>query len=355
VPKDLLSFEDSAAYGAKLANVESVSSYPGVPRITDKIKSFETINVLEMDSQQAALTASIGSVLGGKRTFVPMSSANSVQEFHMLSHMRLPVVAANISGSLGVNTLNSGTSDVMGLRDSGWIIFLVESCQESLDTVIQAYKISEDKKVMLPSVVNIDVLSNMREVVDLPNEKTIKNFLPRAKLTDMNTKSKNSFNPAIDDLTEFKQDQQKSMSNALNIITAANEAWKKKFRRHYDLVEAYRTEDADRIIVGAGFNSSAIRQAVDELRSNGESVGFARLKVFRPFPEESLQKIISNAKKVGVIDNSISLGSHGVMFSEIRHMNEKCSSFISLNQLNSNVVKNAFNQMNSETTGTVFL
>ena len=327
--KDLLNFEESAFYGAKLSGVQSVSYYLENQKI-------ENIENIELDSQSSALSSSIGTCLSGKRTFVPIENINSIKEMITISSMRLPIVAYNLS---------KFDNDVFIIRDTGWIIFLVESCQELLDTIIQSYKISE--KVMLPSIINVDGLFNMRETVNLPNDKSIKKFLPELK-TNFNLKKNNAFNPFVEDNSEFRIDQQKSMENTLKLSEEINEIWYKKFRRKYSSIETYKTEDADYVIIGYGFNSSVIKKSVDEMRKEGEKVGFLRIRLLRPFPEEKIRETLHKIKKVAVIDNHISLGYHGILFSQIRHLHKNCNSFISLKPLKESDVKKVIREIESD-------
>ena len=84
------------------------------------------------------------------------------------------------------------------------------------------------------------------------------------------------------------------------------------------LIEEFMLDDADYVIVMT--NSFAARWA--KPRSNGcattgKRVGLARLRMLRPFPNEDLQRVLRGRKGVAVVDQNISVGKGGILFSEI--------------------------------------
>ena len=51
--------------------------------------------------------------------------------------------------------------------------------------------------------------------------------------------------------------------------------------------------------------------AVDEMRADGKKVGLVRIRLWRPFPNEEFLAAVAGAKRIGVIDRCLTLGSHG--------------------------------------------
>jgi len=90
------------------------------------------------------------------------------------------------------------------------------------------------------------------------------------------------------------------------------------FGRGYGLVEAYRCEGADVVLMTAGAITSTARVAVDALREKGRKVGLLKLRLFRPFPKEDILAIIRNVEKVAVLDRNLSLGLGGIFAHELR-------------------------------------
>lgn len=327
----LLSSTGAAALGAKLSQVNAVSYYytPFAADITSALKALHECAFIESGSFSAAMNSAIGSEIAGSRSFVVSSVPKSVEDMSLASYMRLPVVIANVSRPLGANSIKQDYSDVLALRDVGCLIFMPENNIELAESVVQAYKVSEDEKVMLPSVVNID-LPYFMESVELPNEAFARRFVGKLQLPFSLTKKPLYFSAPADDYSEYRKQQQKAMKNAAEAIEKSSHAWRKKFKRTLPLVENYRMEDAELVLVVSGFHSTTAKAAVNRLRNEGKKVGLLRLRVIRPWPEEEIRKALASAKKVAIFEQSVSLGATGVFYSGIKPLAAFCSDFISL-------------------------
>lgn len=199
----------------------------------------------------------------------------------------------------------------------------VESAQEAHDTMFQMYKVCEHQEVLLPGMVCLDgfTLSHVYEPVDLVND--IKGFLPDYKpLFQLDSNNPMTFGPIgyPSMYMESKKQQQDAMLNSFKIIKDVHEEFKKEFGRGYGngLIETYKTEDAEKIVICLGTIVGTTREVVDELRENGEKVGLLKLKCFRPFPKEDIVNACKNAKEIRVIDRAVSFGNAGPVFIEVR-------------------------------------
>jgi len=73
--------------------------------------------------------------------------------------------------------------DSLSQLDCGWLQVYAEDAQESLDLMLQAYRIAEDASVLTPVMVNLDgfVLTHTYEVVEVPNAADVDKYLPPYK------------------------------------------------------------------------------------------------------------------------------------------------------------------------------
>jgi pyruvate/2-oxoacid:ferredoxin oxidoreductase alpha subunit len=106
--------------------------------------------------------------------------------------------------------------------------------------------------------------------------------------------------------------------NALDRYRQICQDFGETFDREYDLVETYCTEDAELIVVAAGTITSVTRIAIDRLREGGNKVGLMKVRMFRPVPVASWQKVLGGASKVVVIDRNLTAGLGGVFASEVQ-------------------------------------
>ncbi len=305
---DLLSAAEAAAHAARLSQA-SVLFAPSP--LSSGMLEKSGLPVTEYESHASALSAAMSASAFGKRVFVPLS-VRSLNEFYSASFQRLPIVAANISHCMSVHSTRSDLNDIMSLRDSGWMIFLAQSNQEVLDSILMAYKISEE--VLLPSVVNINGL-DLREPVAVPGDKKLLNLLGKPRARDL--RKPEAINPPMDDYAEFSSRQQAAMNAALAATEKTCMKWKEKFGRSYGSVEKYMMDDADYAFVVAGSSSLTCRAAVEKLRAQGEKAGMLRIRMLRPFPAGAIADALKSVRKAAILDESMSLGLSGILNAEI--------------------------------------
>jgi len=211
--------------------------------------------------------------------------------------------------------------DSLSQRDTGWIQFYCENGQESLDTVIQAYKIAE--QVYLPAMISLEAffVSHFMEPVDIPDQEQVDRFLPPLDLPHRFDIDKPGYLVPVvppELYRKYKHMAQTSMNSVKEIATRVDNEFKEEFGRGYGIIEPVMLEDAEIVIVTAGSITSTARVAIKALREKGSRVGLLKLRLFRPFPVEAIQQALIGKKKIGVIDRNISLGGGGIFCQELR-------------------------------------
>ncbi len=323
------------AWGVKLSRVDVVAAYPITPQTTivEELADFAANGELDaqyikVESEHSAMAACIAAENTGVRTYTASSShglALMHEMLHWAAGARLPIVMGAVNRAMGPPwNIWSDQTDTISQRDTGWMQFYVESNQEVLDTIIQAYKVAESKDVMLPAMAIEDafILSHTVERVEIPDQELVDEFLPEYRPQEyLNPGDPKGFGSLVmpDWYMEFRYLMERAQEVARRRIREVTKEYAKMFGRDYHgLVEEYRTEDADVVIVGAGTMISTARDVVDKLRSEGEKVGLVKMRVFRPFPYEEFQEIAKRVDVMGVMDRSYTFGYGGAMFSEVK-------------------------------------
>jgi 2-oxoisovalerate ferredoxin oxidoreductase alpha subunit len=324
-----------AGYAAKMAKVKVVAAYPITPQTTVVEKIAEFVESGQMDaeyirveSEHSAMVACIAAAATGVRTFTATSAhglALMHEALHWAAGSRLPVVMAVVNRAMGAPwSIWSDFSDSLSQRDTGWIQFYCADNQEVFDTVIQAYKLCEDEKVFLPAMVCLEgfILSHTYMPVRIPGQKEIDGFLPAYKsgwILDVNRPLSHSNLVSPEWYMEFRYMIQEAMENAKKLIPKIDREYGERFgSEHGGLVEKYKCEDADLIMVTMGTMGSDAKIAVDSLRKDGLKVGSARVRVFRPFPVEEIAKLAEHAQMFATIDRHISFGMEGFLATELK-------------------------------------
>lgn len=331
--KLLLTGTQSAGWATMRGKVEVVSAYPITPqtKVVEQIATLvETgqadINFIKVESEHSAMAACIGASAAGSRTFTATSSHGLLFMYELLfwaAGGRFPIVMANINRSIGPPWgIWTDLNDSLTVRDAGWIQFYVKNNQESFDTIIQAYKISEHDDIMLPSMVSLEgfVLSHTQLPVLIPPQKLVDEFLPkyipqRKQLgywmdTDDPVTHGALANP--EDQSRMREDMEKSMQRAKQIIKDVHDEFAEKFGRSYGngLIETYRIDDAEFIILSMATIAEEAEDSVDMLRKEGYPVGLLRIRTHRPYPEDDILDAIKKPKVkfVSVLDRNRGLG-----------------------------------------------
>ena len=334
--KMVLSGNEAAAYGSMLARAEVISAYPITPqtKIVEKIADliadgkFDT-EFIKVESEHSAMAACISASLVGTRTFTATSSQGLLlmhEMLHWASGSRVPVVMVNINRAVAPPwSVWADQTDSIAQRDTGWIQYYCESCQEVVDTMLQAYRVCEDKDVLLPAMLSEDAffLSHTSEIVDLPDQELVDDFVdtyePEYKLDVDNPRSFGSLSMPHQWYYEFRYKIQEAMETAASAIRKVDEEYASIFGRSYGgLVDLYRCDDAETVIVAAGSMSSTIRAAIDEMRQKGRKIGLARIRVIRPFPFDDFPEVASRIHSLVVLERSFGMRCEGASFSEIK-------------------------------------
>ncbi len=330
--KKIMVGNHAVSWGVMLARAEVIPAYP----ITPQTSIVEELSVLcaeerlrakfiPVESEHSAMACSIGASAAGVRAFTATSSQGLAlmhEMLHWAAGARLPIVMANVNRALGSPfNIWGEQSDSLAQRDTGWLQLYRENNQEVLDTVIQSFKIAEE--ILLPVMLVLDayVLSHTAEAVEIPEQSLVDQFLPRyqPKLR-LDAKEPRSFGCVAppEYLMEFRYKMQQAMLQAKEISRRVDEDFGRSFGRNYGLIEPYRCDGADLILVTSGSVTGTARVAVDALREKGRKVGLVKIRLFRPFPKEELLEVVGDAEKVAVLDRSLSLGIGGIFAHEIR-------------------------------------
>jgi len=106
---------------------------------------------------------------------------------------------------------------------------------------------------------------------------------------------------------------------ALDAIEALGAEFAKAFgRQSGGLIAPYRAEDAETIVVALGSINGTIKDVIDEMREDGQSVGAVKICSFRPFPLAQLREALADAKRVVVVEKNLALGLGGTVASNVR-------------------------------------
>jgi pyruvate/2-oxoacid:ferredoxin oxidoreductase alpha subunit len=338
----LISANHAAALAAALAgraNRTARGFCSGVYPITPSTECMELLcnqeiekgEVVRVESEHSAMAVCIGAAASGARTFTTSSSnglALMAENVVAAALLRLPVVMVAANRTLGPPwNIWADHGDTLMLRDSGWAQFYCADNQEVLDTVLCAYRLAEDHRVLLPVLVCQEgfVLSHTMTQTDVPSQDRVDRFLPPLDLPGRlrdTPRAMGGIDPPHG--TEVHRAQHhEAMARVFEVYREVQDAFEREFgRRPADPVVSYRADDADALVVSMGTIASTVERAVDDARRRGERLGSVRVRTFRPFPAAQLAGLFRGVRRIAVIDRDLSLGFGGVLWGEVRGLAE---------------------------------
>ena len=318
----------------RLADVDVVCAYPITPQthIVEHLSEFVANGELDaefipVESEHSAMAVSVGSSAAGARTFTCTSSqglALMSEIVYLTASLRLPIVMTLMNRSLsGPLSIWNDHSDVMSVRDCGWIQVFAANGQEMFDLNLMGYRIAEDKDVQLPFMISGDgfILSHVIEPIKIMDEEAASKFLPtyepQQRLHPDHPVSMGCF--AMPNLfSETKKAQQEALKGSMPTILKVFDEWGKLTGRHYKPIETYKSEGAKTLFVTMGSFGQTASVAVDELQAQGESVGLIEIRLWRPFPYDDFRKAVAGAENIIVMDRAVSFGAAGPVAAQLR-------------------------------------
>ncbi|HLA48884.1 MAG TPA: pyruvate synthase [Nitrospinota bacterium] len=333
--KEMLTGNAAAAWGVRLAEIDYIPAYP----ITPQTEIIETLakwisdgaintKMVTMDSEHSMITAVGAASATGVRAFTATSSQGLLYGFEMLytvAGWRVPLVMVNVSRGLSAPiTLEPDHNDILSARDSGFLQIHCETCQEVLDSILIAYRLAEDERILLPILVNMDGfhLSFTREPVDIPNIVDVRRFLPTYNPKHAFFKASQPMAQGIAVLggpiySYFKYQMHLASQKGLEVYKEISKEFENIFCRKYDTLEGYMTDDAEYILIMTNSFSTLGKAAVKRARERGIKIGLLKLRLLRPFPDFDIKDAIKESKVVAVLDQNIGIGKGGILYSEI--------------------------------------
>ncbi len=316
----------AVANAMRQINPDVVAAYPITPQ-TSTVQTFSEFvadglvdtEFVTVESEHSAMSACVGASAAGARVMTA-TAANGLalmwEILYIAASNRCPIVMSLVNRALSAPiNIHCDHSDVMGMRDSGWIILMSENGQEAYDNMLQAVRIGEHPDVLLPVAVCQDgfITSHALERVELLEDEEVQDFIgtymPQWSLLDLDNPKTYGPLDFYDYYYEHKRQQVEAMENAYGVIKEIADEFHNEFGRSYGYLEEYRMDDADLVVVAANSTAGTARTAVDDLRAEGLKVGLLKLRVFRPFPAQELADALRSAEAIAVLDRSISFGA----------------------------------------------
>jgi pyruvate/2-oxoacid:ferredoxin oxidoreductase alpha subunit len=322
----------SAGEANRTARGTACGIYPITPQteIVEYVARFPFSKgrVVPVESEHSAMAVSIGASANGARAFTA-SSANGLaymaENIMVAGYYRLPIVMVAVNRTLGPPwNIWADQGDTLMLRDFAWLQFYCETNQEVLDTTLLAFKLAEDRRILLPVMTCMDafIVSHTQTETDLPEQEAVDRFLPDL---DLPHRMHPDEARTLGGLTWPHEDlsMRLEIDEAMKRVPEVYQECRKEFTEIFgrdpgDVIQTVDTDDAESILVASGSMATTAREVVRQRREAGEKIGLVKLKMYRPFPELALREACQSATKLAVLDRNYAAGAGGVFWQDTR-------------------------------------
>lgn len=322
------------AQAMRQASVDVVAAYPITPS-TNTVENYAGFHAngyvdgefVMVESEHAAMSACVGAAAAGGRVATATSSqgcALMVEVLYQCAGMRLPAVLCLVNRALAAPlNVNGDHSDMYLTRDCGWIQLDSFNAQEAYDLTLMSFRIGEHEDVRLPVISNQDgfltshTAQTVRPLSDEEAYKFVGEYKQVNALLDFSKPVTHGVQTEHDWHFEHKAKQHAALMGALPVVEEVFAEFEKVSGRKYNLVEEYKVEDADVVIVCLGTTYETAMLAVDAMREEGVKAGVIAPRLFRPFPLTQLAEKLQNVKALACMDRSAPGGTVGALYNEV--------------------------------------
>ncbi|MFU8794189.1 MAG: pyruvate ferredoxin oxidoreductase [Dethiobacteria bacterium] len=330
MPFEVVSGSQAAAIAVQRVGVDMVAAYPITPQtaIVETLANFDARGELgaefvSVESEYSALACCNGAAAAGARVFTATAShglAYMHEMIHWCSGARFPIVMVNVNRSIGAPwCLDPDQGDSLSQRDTGWMQIYCSGAQEVFDTILQAYRLSEE--LLLPCMVVFDgfYISHTYEAVDIPDKKQVERFIgPPTFPPQVVPGEPGNIHGIIPGEKQIQLIKLKyeAMMQAPALFEGINSNFEEVFGRRYSAVDAVTPRGAKTAILAAGATAETVRWSLPQLAGTG----MIQLRMFRPFPAEQIRAILkkSEFERIVVIDRNCSVGAGGIFAQELK-------------------------------------
>ncbi|HSG59733.1 MAG TPA: hypothetical protein VLA06_09400 [Woeseiaceae bacterium] len=297
--------------------VEYVANFP-----------FSKGRVVPVESEHSAMAVSMGASMNGARAFTA-SSANGIaymaENIMVAGYYRLPIVMVAVNRTLGPPwNIWADQGDSLMLRDFAWLQFYCETNQEVLDTTLLAFRLAEDRRVLLPVLTCMDafIVSHTQTGTDLPDQADVDRYLPDLDLPHRlhmgEARTLGGLAWPHEGLS-MRLEIDEAMRRVPEVYEECRASFQDTFGRDPGaMIECFATDDAETVLVASGTIATTAREVVRGRRAEGEKVGLVKIKMFRPFPIVALQAACRSATRMAVLDRNYAAGIGGIFWHDIR-------------------------------------
>ncbi len=285
----------------------------------------EPVKIVEMESEAGAAGAVHGSITAGSYTSTFTASQGlllMIPNMYKLAGEQTPTVFHVAARALATHALSifGDHSDVMGVRQTGFVMLCSNSVQQTMDLAAVAHLATIAGK--LPMLHFFDGFRTSHEyqkievwdyddLADMVDWDAVKRF--RKSVINPNNPHSRGSAEQPETFFQHREACNTAYAEAPDLVAEYMDKVNAKIGTDYKPFNYYGAPDAEEIIIAMGSVCDAAEEVIDYLNEKkGKKVGIVEVHLYRPFSPKYMLKVIpKTVKKIAVLDRTKEPGSVG--------------------------------------------
>jgi pyruvate ferredoxin oxidoreductase alpha subunit len=268
---------------------------------------------INVESELAAMSYSTAACAAGARTFTATASQGYLlmtEALPMAVGWRVPLtmmISARAFNSPNLSIWNSWEY-VQTNSELGWNCIVSENVQETYDAAILSVMISEDSLFPTMFVHDGFIISHSVQKLTLIPDEIVRNLTPKKPRHHINPKNPGTWGGIVtpDFFMEGRRNLEEAKKPVLGIMKKCFKDFANATGREYDLIETFNLDNSSKT---AFLTMGSMCGNIISWMTKNRDVGLIKIRAYRPFPYEELQKIVldHNIEKLIILEKSDSL------------------------------------------------
>ena len=269
---------------------------------------------VNVESELAAMSYSTAACAAGARTFTATASQGYLlmtEGLPMAVGWRLPLtmlISARAFNAPNLSIWNSWEFVQVGSVGFGWNNIVSENVQETYDAAILSVMIAEDSLFPTMFVHDGFIISHSVQNLTLIPDEMVRKLTPKKPRHTINPKRPGVWGGIV--TPSFFMEGRKNLDEAkkpvLGIIENAYKRFKDATGREYKHIEVFNLNNSSKM---AFITMGSMCGNIISWMTKNKDIGLIKIRTYRPFPYEELQKIVEdhNIEKLIILEKSDAL------------------------------------------------
>jgi len=268
---------------------------------------------VNVESELAAISYSTAACAAGARTFTATASQGYLlmsEALPMAVGWRVPLTMMISARAFNAPNLSIWNSWEFVITDYGWNCIVSENVQETYDAAILSVMMSDNSLFPTMFVHDGFIISHSVQKLWLIPDEVVRKLTPRKPRHTITTERPGVWGGIVTPgfFMEGRMGLDIAKKSVLDVMKNSFDEFGKATGRHYKLIETYNLDNSSKT---AFITMGSMCGNIISWMTKNKDIGLIKIRAYRPFPYEELQKIVQehNIEKLIILEKSDALNN----------------------------------------------